>query len=91
MQSSELATCSIYQVAVLLLPVLLRTHFPGGSFTEINTDMKKTLRGGYTCCTPGCYSNTKGIWNSIFHIFPRIVTLREKWVNSIKRKDFILG
>ena len=26
---------------------------------EANTDVKKALRGGYTCCVPGCYSNTK--------------------------------
>ena len=26
-----------------------------------------------------------------FHRFPRDVSLREKWVNSIKRKDFIPG
>ena len=26
-----------------------------------------------------------------FHRFPRDVSLRENWVNSIKRKDFIPG
>ena len=36
-----------------------QNSLPGGSFMEVNTDMKKALRGGYTCCVPGCYSNTK--------------------------------
>ena len=53
--------------------------------------MKKALRGGYTCCVPGCSSNTKRDKELSFHKLPRDVSLREKWVNSIKRKDFIPG
>ena len=56
---------------------------------EVNTNLKKALGGGYTCCVPGCYSNTKGDKELSFHKFPRDVSFREKWVNSIKRKDFI--
>ena len=33
----------------------------------------------------------KGTRNSLFHKFSRDVSLREKWVNSVKRKDFIPG
>ena len=33
-----------------------QNSLPGGSFMEVNTDMKKALRGGHTCCVPGCYS-----------------------------------
>ena len=33
---------------------------PGGSFMMVNTDVTKSLRGGYTFCVSGCYSNTKG-------------------------------
>ena len=58
---------------------------------EANTDRKKALRGGYTCCVPGCYSNTNRDKELSFHKFPRDVSLREKWVNSIKREDFIPG
>ena len=58
---------------------------------EVNTDMKKALRGGYTWCVPGCDSNTKRDRKLSFHKFPRDVFLREKWVNSIKRIDFIPG
>ena len=31
-----------------------QNSLPGGSFMEVNADMKKALRGGYTCCVPGC-------------------------------------
>ena len=64
---------------------------PGGSDMEVNTDMKKVLRGGCTCYVPGCYSNTERDKELSFHKFPRDVSLREKWINSIKRKDFISG
>ena len=63
----------------------------GGSLMEVNTDIKKDLRGDYTCCVPRCYSNTKRDKELSFHKFPRVVFLREKWGNSIKRKDFIPG
>ena len=61
---------------------------PGGSFMEVKVDMKKVLRG-CTCCVPGCYSNTERDKELSFHKFPRDVSLKEKWINSIKRKDFI--
>ena len=51
---------------------------------EVNTDTKKALREGYSC-VPGCYSNTKRVKELSFHIFPRDVSLREKWVSSIKK------
>ena len=57
----------------------------------VYTDMMKALRGGYTSCLPGCYSNTKRDKELSLHKFPRDVSLREKWVNSSKRKDFIPG
>ena len=65
---------------------------PDGSFIKVNTDMGiKKMRGGYTCFAPGCYSNTRDMELYFFHFFSRHVTLREKMINSIKRKDFILG
>ena len=48
------------------------------SFMEVNTDIKKALRGGYTCCVPGCYSNAKRDMELSFHKLPRDVSLREK-------------
>ena len=52
---------------------------PGSSFMEVNADMKKDLRRGYTCCVPGSYSNThKRDKELSFHKFPRNVSLREK-------------
>ena len=48
-----------------------QNSLPGSSFMEANTDMKKALRGGNTCCVPGCDSNTKRDKELSFHKFPR--------------------
>ena len=45
---------------------------------EVNTDMKKPLRGGYTGCVPGYNSNTKRDKETSFNKFPRDVSLRVK-------------
>ena len=50
--------------------------------------MKRTLRGAYTCCVPGCYTNTKKNRELSFHKFPKEKSIREKWVNAIKRNNF---
>ena len=51
---------------------------------------KKSVRGGYTCCVPGCYSNTKRDQELSFHKFPKDESMKLKWSNAIKRKDFVL-
>ena len=73
-----------------LLLVLLGS-LPGDSFMKVNSDMMKALRGGYTCCISGRYSNTKRDKELSFHKCPRDVSLREKWINSIQKKGFIPG
>ena len=50
---------------------------------------KKAQRGGYTCCVPGCFNNTKKDRELSFHKFPREKVLRNVWINAIKRKDFV--
>ena len=35
------------------------TSQPGSSFSGETGTKKKCLKRGYTCCVPGCYSNTK--------------------------------
>ena len=55
---------------------------------EVNTNITKALCGGCTCFIPGCYSNTKRKKELCFF---KDVSLREEWVNYIKRKDFIPG
>ena len=55
----------------------------------VNTHMNKALRGGYTCCVSGCYSNTKRDKGFSFHKLTGDVSLTEEWVNSVRRKDFI--
>ena len=51
--------------------------------------LKKASRDGYTCCVPGCYSNTKKNRELSFYKFPREKVTRDKWINAIKRKAFI--
>jgi len=46
-------------------------------------------RGGYTCCVPGCYSNSKREKNLSFYMIPHKEPLRTKWLNALKRKDFV--
>ena len=72
---------SVVSLPVSLLLVLLRTHCQVAM--EVNTDMKDALRGGYTCCVPRCYSNTKRDKELSFPKFPRDVSLGENWVNFI--------
>ena len=38
---------------------------------------------------PGCYSNTKRDQELSFHKFPKDESMKRKWLNAIKRKDFI--
>ena len=60
------------------------------SLTNMVTNLTKTkLRGGHTCCVPGCYSNSKKQKKLSFHKFPQDDTLRKKWIGKIKRKDFV--
>ena len=49
------------------------------------------LRGGYTCCVPGCYSNSKQEKHLSFYMIPKDKILQTKWLNAIKRKDFTPG
>ena len=46
-------------------------------------------KGGYACCVPGCYSNTKRNKNLSFYMIPLNGLLRTRWLNAIKRKDFV--
>ena len=45
-----------------------RNSLPDGILMKVSTDMKKALRGVYTC-VPGCYSNTKRDKELSFTIF----------------------
>ena len=50
--------------------------------------MNKTLKGGYTCCVPGCYYNTKKNRELSFHNSQEKL-VKERWINAIKRKAFV--
>ena len=49
------------------------------------------LWGEYTCCVPGCYSNSKQEKHLSFYMIPKDKILETKWLNAIKRKDFTPG
>ena len=58
---------------------------------ETRSVHKPKPRGGYTCCVPGCYSNSKKDTTLSFHKIPKDEPYRTKWINAIKRKEFTPG
>ena len=51
--------------------------------------MAESLPGGYTCCVPGCFSNSKKHKGQFsFYVFPKDPKLRRKWLLNISRKNF---
>ena len=44
--------------------------------------------GGFTCCVPLCYSNSKKHKHLKFYVIPKDKTLRDIWLSKISRKDF---
>ena len=65
----------------------------------VNNDIKPQKerrrggRGGYTCCVPGCYSNSKKDKHLSFYNFPEGKSsekqmLRKRWIHAVSRKDF---
>ena len=44
--------------------------------------------GGFTCCVPGCFSNSKRDVNLSFYGFPKENNLRKRWLHKISRKNF---
>ena len=48
------------------------------------------LRRGYTCCVPGCYSNSKQEKHLSFYMIPKDKILQTKWLNAIKKKTLHL-
>ena len=69
------------------------------SFTSEGSRPRHTKRksggaGGYTCCVPGCYNNSKKQKGLSFHVFPAGKSkekrlLRKRWIHFISRKDFV--
>ena len=60
-----------------------------------DTIRRKGGPGGYTCCVPDCFSNSKRDPNLSFYSFPDgksedKVLLRKRWLHLVGRKDFKL-
>ena len=47
-----------------------------------------TARGGFTCCVPHCFNNSKKDKALSFYRIPKDKTLRKVWLHKISRKDF---
>ena len=45
-------------------------------------------RGGFTCCVPHCFNNSKEDKMLSFYRIPKDKTLRKFWLHKISRKDF---
>ena len=48
----------------------------------------KNKGGGYTCCVPLCYNNSKRNRDLSFYVIPSEKKLRKEWLRMISRKDF---
>ena len=61
----------------------------GSCSKENRIKMAESLPGGYTCCVPGCFINSKKHKGQFsFYVFPKDPKLRRKWLLNISRKNF---
>ena len=50
---------------------------------------RKSEPGGFTCCVPGCFNNSKKHKGQFsFYSFPADKNLRKKWLHKVSRKNF---
>ena len=61
---------------------------------EVNVGSPTPRRGGYTCCVPYCFSNSKRVKHFSFYSFPdgkskEKQLLLKKWLHMVSRKDFV--
>ena len=66
---------------------------PGQAEASPASHLNHKSRGGYTCCVPLCYNNSKQENLLKFHRFPNrssqeTIELCMKWISIISRKDF---
>ena len=66
---------------------------------DVNLDIKEVVeqptstiteqkRGGFTCCVPLCYNNSKVNKGLSFYVIPKEPVLRKTWLHMICRKNF---
>ena len=81
--------------------VFFKTHHDAGHAEEgttidnqqpeasTSTNQHIATRGGFTCCVPLCYNNSKDNDKSLsFYVIPKDPELRKKWLHMISRKNF---
>ena len=59
-----------------------------GIFSQEKNKMAARSGGGFTCCVPGCFTNSKRDTHLSFYVFPKEKNLRRRWLHSISRKNF---
>ena len=81
-----------YSLISIMQPVMLIETTAADSeqnSQQGSSSTKKRVRGGYTYCVPGCYSNTKRDHKLPFHRFPRDVVMKERWPLSEKVSSLV--
>ena len=60
--------------------------------TDLNMDLTPKRsnggRGGFTCCVPHCYNNSKKHKDIRFYVIPRDLQIRAAWLSKISRNGF---
>lgn len=72
----------------LTISSLLNSQQGSKSTSEI--EPKKSVRGGCTCCMPGCCSDMKQDLELPFHKFPKDESTKEQRIDAMKRKGLLL-
>ena len=64
-------------------------HYDCSSEEVLKMASGSSEAGGFTCCVPGCYNNSKKHKRKFsFYNFPGDQNLRRQWLHNISRKDF---
>ena len=65
------------------------TQHPTFDQSSSYTEKPKSYKtGGFTCCVPQCYNNSKVNKDLSFYVIPKDPELRKKWLHKISRKNF---
>ena len=59
-----------------------------GICSQEKNNMAARSGGLFTCCVPGCFTNSKRDTHLSFYVFPKEKNLRRSWLHSISRKNF---
>ena len=78
---NEKASVSGLPIAHLHDDVTRALH--AGICSQEKNNMAARSGGGFTCCVPGCFTNSKRDTHLSFYVFPKEKNLRRRWLHSI--------